>query len=128
VIDDKIQNYPDTALFSLAGELNEVSGGAVPAVDAVVIGDIVTIVEIGRWLKRLKPDARNAEAGKIIQPPRQSFEISDPIAVRIHKSADVEVVDDGVLVPEIVNHFGGKICSVLRNSTIALLEYGDRPE
>ena len=55
-------------------------------------------------MKRLEPEAGDAESGEIIEAPRQALEISDAVSAGIHECADVEAVNDGVLIPEVVDH------------------------
>jgi hypothetical protein len=43
---------------------------------------------------------------QIIQPPQQSLEVADAIAVGVHIGADRKAVENRVLVPEIVDHAG----------------------
>ncbi len=48
--------------------------------------------------------ACHAEALQIVQSPHQSREIADAIAVGIHERLDGKAINDGVLVPEVVDH------------------------
>src|SRR5438094_369313 len=80
-----------------------------PRIDTIKIRDVVSIVEIRRGLKWLQPDAAHAKPGKVVEPPGQAFEVADTVTVRIHKGSDVEAVNDGVLVPEVVDHVELKV-------------------
>ena len=72
--------------------------------DAVVVGDVVPVVAIGRAVERLQPDAGDAEPGEIVEPARQADEVADAVAIAVDVLLDVQAIDDGVLVPEVVNH------------------------
>jgi hypothetical protein len=78
-------------------------------VDVVIVCDVVPVVPIGRLVERLEPHAGDAEALKIVQPPHQTFEVADTIAVRVLVLLDVEAIHDGVLVPEVVD--GHRSCT-----------------
>jgi hypothetical protein len=69
---------------------------------AVVVADIVAIVTVRGRIEGQQPEAGDAKPGQVGQPIRQPDEVPDTIAVRIEEGLDVEAVDDGVLVPEIV--------------------------
>ena len=75
-------------------------------VDAVVVRHVVAVVAVGRRIERLEPEAGDAEPGEVVQPARQAVEVADAVAVAVDVLLDVEAVDDGVLVPEVVDHDG----------------------
>ena len=75
-----------------------------PRMHAVVVGDVVAVVLVGRGIERQQPQAGDAEAGEIVAAVGQPGEIADAVAVAVHVRLDVEAVDDGVLVPKVMNH------------------------
>ena len=85
-------------------ELDEVAERAVARIDAVVVGDVVAVVLARRRLERHQPDRRDAEPVQVVEPPHQALEIADAVAVGVHVGADGQAIDDGVLVPEVVDH------------------------
>ena len=72
-------------------------------VHVVVVGDVVAVVAVRGHIKRLQPDARDAEPGQIVEAAHQPFEIAYAIAVGILVFLNVEAVDNRVLVPEVVD-------------------------
>ena len=92
-------------------ELDIVAERAVLGVHTVVIRDIVPVVAIRRGVERLQPDAGNTQSRKVIQTPAQAFEVADTVAIRVHVLFDVEAVNDGVLVPEVLYRHGYLCCS-----------------
>jgi hypothetical protein len=86
------------------GEFDEVAERAVAWVDAVVIGDVVAVVAAGRGLERHQPDRGDTKPVQIIQPPQQSLEVADAVAIGVHIGADGKAIDNAVLVTEVVNH------------------------
>src|SRR3954447_4741877 len=104
VIDDQIHDDPNADLVGMVHEVDEIAERAELRMDRVIVGDVVPVVPIGRLIKRLQPEARNSQAGEIIEPPRQSGEVADAVRVGVDVLLDVETVDDRILVPEIINH------------------------
>jgi hypothetical protein len=86
--------------------LDEIAGGAVLGVDPVEVGDVVAVVPVRRRIERLEPDAGDAEAMQVVQAPAQPLEVPDAVAAGVHVLLDVEAVEDGVLVPEVLNGHG----------------------
>jgi hypothetical protein len=44
---------------------------------------------------------------QVVEASVQPLEVADPVAVGVHVLLDVEAVEDGVLVPEVVNGHAG---------------------
>jgi hypothetical protein len=104
VVDDEVDDDADPTLLAAMGELDEIAERAVARVNAIVVRDVVAVILAGRRLKRHQPDRGDAESLQIVEPPQQSLEVPDAVAVRIHIGADGKAINDTVLVPEIVNH------------------------
>ena len=104
VIADKVDDDAKAELARVIHELDEVARRTGPRMYAVEVGDIVAVVLVGRRIERQQPQAGDAKPGEIRQPFRQSGEITDTVAVAVDKGFDVQAVDDGVLVPEVMNH------------------------
>ena len=107
VVHHQVDQDPNPALLRRVRELHEIAESAVARIDIVIIGDVVSVVFAGRSLERHQPDRGHSEAVQVIQPSHQSLEIADAVAVRIHVGADREAIDDGVLVPKVVDHARG---------------------
>ena len=104
VIDHEIDDDAHAALLRAVGELDEIAQRAVARIDAVIVRDVVAVVLAGRGLERHQPDRGDAKPVQIIQPPQQSLEIADAVAIGVHIGADGKAIEDGVLVPEVVDH------------------------
>src|SRR6185437_12426501 len=104
VVDDEIDDDTDAALPATMGEFDEIPERAVAWIDTVIIRDVVTIVLAGRRLERHQPERGNAKPLQIVQPPHQTLEIADAVAVGVHIGADGEAIYYAVLVPEIIDH------------------------
>jgi hypothetical protein len=84
-------------------EVDEIAERPVPRMHAVIVGDVVAVVAVGRRIERLQPDTGDAETGQIVEPAGQALEVPDAVAAGILVGFDVETLDDGVLVPEVVD-------------------------
>ena len=100
----QVDQDTDPALFCPVSELDEIAQRAVPRIDIVIIGDVVTAVLARRRLKRHQPDRGHAQSVQIIEATHESCEISNPIAVSVHVSVYRQAVDHRVLVPKIIDH------------------------
>ncbi len=74
--------------------------------DRKIIRDIVAVVAQRRRKKRHQPDGIDAQLLKIVELLRQAPKVANAVRVGIEKCADVDLVDDGVLVPELVLRHG----------------------
>jgi hypothetical protein len=81
-----------------------------------------------RWVERQQPQAGDAETREVGQLIRETDEIADAVAVRVDEGLDVQAIDDGVLVPEIVDHAGdlSKAGAEARRSRAEVDTYQDR--
>src|SRR5947207_7527870 len=104
VIDHEIDDDADAPLAAAMGEFHEITERAVPRVDIIIIRDIVAVVFAGRRLKWHQPDRGDAQSVQIVEPPKQTFEVADTVAIGIHVGADRQTIEDAVLEPEVVDH------------------------
>ena len=106
MVDHEIDQHPDAALLGGMGEFDKIAQRAIARIDTVIIGDVVPVVALRRYLKRHQPDRGDPQPVQIIETPHQPGEIADPVAIGIHIGADRQAVEDRVLVPEVVDHGG----------------------
>ena len=88
------------ALVRLADELAELLARAVAGVDAVVVGDVVAVVAQGRRVERQEPEAGDPQVLEVVELLDQPGEVADAVVVAVEERLDVQLVDDGILVPE----------------------------
>ena len=85
----------------------EVVDGAVAGVDIDVVGDVVAVVAERRGEEGEQPEAGDAEVLEVVEAGDEAGEVADAVAVGVLKGADVQLVDDGVFVPEGVGGAAG---------------------
>ena len=115
VVDDEVGDHADAAVARGADQLGEVAGRAEPLVDPVEVGDVVAVVALDRRVERHQPEARDAEAGEVVDALGQADQVAAAVAVRVQEHLDVEAVDDRVLPPQVAGglapHRRGRTCS-----------------
>ena len=89
---------------------------AVTGMDGSVIGNVVAVIAQRRGKEWHQPDGVDAQFLQIIELLRQAAKIADSIRIGVVKRADVDLVNDGVLVPELVLRQGQKLS--LRSSLL----------
>src|SRR3954454_4311562 len=103
MVDDEIDHDAHAEGRRLVRELDEVAQRTEARIDAVVIRHVVAVIAPRRAVEGVEPDASHAQASEVGQAMGESLEVADAIAVAVLKRFDVQRVDDGVLVPEIVD-------------------------
>lgn len=106
VVDDKLGDDPQATLFGFLDEALEILHRPEIGIDVAVVRDVVTVVAAGGRIERQQPQRGDAEILQIAELLRQSSEISDAIVIAVGKGLDVQLIDDGVLVPELVGDLG----------------------
>lgn len=72
---------------------------AVGGMHAVIIGDVVAVIDQRRGEGGEQPDAIDAQVGHIIETGNGPAQVAMSIAVAVVKSADVEFVENRSLIP-----------------------------
>jgi len=104
VIHYQIDKHSYAALFTGVCELHKIAEGPILRIDIVAVRDVVSAVAPRRWLKRHQPQSRDSKALQVVKPLHQPFEITHAVPVRIHKRSYGQAVNDGVFIPEVVDH------------------------
>src|SRR5436190_7195614 len=64
-----------------------------------VVGDVVAAVAERRRIERQDPDRGDAEVAEVVELVDQPVDVTGAVAARVLERADVDLVDDRVLVP-----------------------------
>src|SRR5882757_6574996 len=99
VIRHQFDNHTNATVMSVRKERLEIFQSSVVRMNRPVVGDVVTVVPQGGGKKRHQPDCIDAKFLHVIQPLSEPLKIANPVAVAVIKSAYVDLIDDGVLVP-----------------------------
>ena len=99
VIEDELGDDPQPAPLRLADELLEVRQRPVVGMHAEKVRDVVPVVAEGGRIEGQEPDRGHAEVLEVVQLLGQALEVAFSVLVAVGERADVELVDDGVLVP-----------------------------
>ncbi len=99
VVHHQFGDYPQAAPVRFAHQRAQVVAGAVLRVNIAVVGDVVAVVLHRRGIEGEQPDGIHSQITHIIELFDQSGKITHAVAVRVEEGLDVQLVDDGVLVP-----------------------------
>ena len=102
VVDHQLDDDAQLAALGLLHEAAEILHGAEVGIDVAVVGDVVAVVAAGRGKERQQPKRGDAEILQIVELLGQPDEIADAVAVAVGERLDVQLVDDGILEPELV--------------------------
>ena len=100
VVDHQVGDDAHAAAVGRVEEALEVRQRAVVGVDRAVVGDVVAVVAQGRGVERQEPEAVDAQVLEVVELLGEPGEVADAVAVAVVERADVQLVEDGVLVPE----------------------------
>src|SRR5206468_3324998 len=70
----------------------------------VVVGDVVAVVAVRSGLEGHQPQSGDSEASQVVEPADEPLEVADAIAVGVHERPNVQAIENGVLVPEVLDH------------------------
>jgi hypothetical protein len=100
MIEDQLCYDPQATPVSLLKKNPEVLQGPIVGVNVGIVRDVVAIILQWGRIKGKQPQSGDTEILKIIQLPCEPFEVSYTVAVSVGESPDVELINDGVLIPE----------------------------
>src|SRR5579862_6971593 len=100
MVDHQLRDDAQPAAVRLADEGTEISACAVLRMNVTIVGDVVAVVPARRGIERQQPDGVDAAVLDVVQPFGEPAKVADTIPVAVVESADMQLVDDGVLVPE----------------------------
>ena len=68
--------------------------------DLAEVGDVVAVILERRGVDRHQPEAVDAQLLEVVELGRQADQVAVSVAVGVVESADIDLVEDGILVPE----------------------------
>ena len=102
VIHHHLDDHPQTAIVRAVQECLEILESAVAGMNGVIIRDVIAIIAKRRGIKGQQPDGVDAQLLQIIEALRQARKVADAVAVAVIERAHVQLVNDGVFVPQAV--------------------------
>ena len=107
MVDHEVGDDSNATRVGGLGERLEVRDGADRGMDLPEIGDVVTVVLQGRGIDRHEPEAIDTQLLQVVELGGQPGQIAVAVAVGVVKTPGVNLVKDGVLVPQafVSSHF-----------------------
>ena len=100
VIHDELDHHLQVAVVSGLKKCPKIVDRAIHRVNVQVIGYVIAVILERRGEKRQQPQASDAQILQIIQFLQQSRKIADSIRIAVLERADMQFIDDGILVPQ----------------------------
>ena len=100
VIQHELDDHAQAARVRFLQERLEFLQRAIARVDARVVRDVIPVVTERRGIHRLDPEAVDAESRKMVELGRQPDEVADAVAIAVGERLDMELIEDGVFVPQ----------------------------
>src|SRR5215469_800131 len=100
MVQHHLDNYANAPFVRGVQECFEIVERTVRWVYRAIIGNIVAIVPQGRGKERHQPDTVDPQILEVIQLLREPAEISVAISAAVVESADMDLVNNRVLVPK----------------------------
>src|SRR5262249_22973313 len=100
VVQHELGDDAQAAAVGFAQEVLEVGERAVRGVDVRVVGDVVAVVPQRRRVEGQEPERGDSEVLQVVELLGQAAEVADAVPRAVGERADVQLVDDRVLVPE----------------------------
>ncbi len=116
MVDHQFGDDLEAPRVRLAHKSLKIAQRAVIGVDVLIVADVVAVIAQRRGVKRHQPQRVHAQLLQVVQPPDQPPKIAHAVLAAVAEGFDVQLVDDGVLVPQGVFDTG---------PTLALAAHGD---
>ena len=81
VVENQIKDDADAAGLGLPDQGAHILHVAEHRVDRLVVRDVVAVIDLGRGKDRAQPQRVNAKLGQIVEPPHNTGQIADAVAV-----------------------------------------------
>ena len=122
VVDYQFGDYAQPPAMGLIDEAVEVRHVTDGRMHVMVIGDIIAVIEPRGRIEREEPERGHTQLLQIVELGDQAGKIADAITVAVKEGLDVQLIYDGVLVPQWVFSFhslmGDLVARCVRQSRI----------
>jgi len=99
MVQHHIEYHADIPFTRLGDQSIEVRQCAVLGIDGLIVGDVITEVDLRRRVHGRDPDSIHAEVLEVVQALRDAVQIADAVAVRVLETARINLVNDGIVPP-----------------------------
>ena len=99
MVQHQIHDNPDMPSGRLGDQLVHIGKSAEHGVNILIIGNIITVVILGRAVYRRKPDSVNSQHLKVVQLLNDSLKIADPVSVAVAETSGINLIDHCRLPP-----------------------------
>ena len=100
VVHHELDHYLQPALVGRRKKLLKILDRAIAGMHVEIVGNVITVVAEWRREKGQQPKTCDTEVLEIVEFLNQPAKIADSITIAVSERAHVDLVDDGVFVPE----------------------------
>ena len=104
VVHDKIHEHPQAALMRAVEHLTEHVKVAVIRVNVHIIGNVVPVIGVRRWVQGREPDRVHVQALYIIQLRQYAPQIADAVSIAVAEAARPDMIHGHLLIPRRKSH------------------------
>src|SRR5579862_8805798 len=109
MIRHQVEDDADAAPMRLGNHAVEAGKRAEVAMHVAVVADVVTPIAQRRWIDRAQPERIDAELAQVIEMRGDAVEVADAVAIRVGKTARIDLIEDRVLPPMARHRLGGSV-------------------
>ncbi|QBM90857.1 hypothetical protein METSCH_F04450 [Metschnikowia aff. pulcherrima] len=117
VVDDQVQDQAHATSMHLFDQNVHILHSAVFWVHALVVGDIVPHIVLGRVKHRQQPDHINTQVFHVIQGGDNSWNIANTVTVQVLIGSRPDLIHGGIFPPDIVRRHRIMGCKLERASS-----------
>ena len=99
MVQHQIHDNPDMPSGRLGDQLVHIGKSAEHGVNILIIGNIITVVILGRAVYRRKPDGVDAQFLNIVKLLNNTLKISDSVPVAVAEASGINLIDHCRLPP-----------------------------
>ena len=103
MVDDQIHDDVHVPLFCFCQQFIKLLHGAKGRVNSIIIRNVITLIHKGRSINRRDPDNIHTQFLQVIQPGKDSFQVTDSVTVGILKALGINLVGNLIVPPFFCN-------------------------
>lgn len=104
VVGDEIDDDANALFAGGVQEIQEVVQRSENRIDGIIVADVVAVIGKGGPEEGREPDTVDAQIVQIRHALLETYEVADPVAISVRKSAHVDSIDDRAREPRRLFH------------------------
>ena len=118
VVDHQIQQHLEPELVCAVQHFFELVQRSVVGMYVFVIGNVISVIGVGRWIDGAEPDAVHAQALYVFELVIDAVQVADPVPVSVAEAPDPDLVKGHLSEIELLFHFLKRSSASVHRSSI----------